>query len=205
MQAPIDREIFEGSAVWRALYTRHQHEKLVASVLLIKGFDVFLPLYPSVRKWKDRMKKLSLPLFPSYVFVRDSLARRLQILTTPGVHKMLMVGEQPAVIPEGEIEAIRRAVQSSLRVEPHPFLRCGDRVRVKSGRLEGIEGILTRKKNLYRLILSVELLGQSAAVEVDAAIVEPVGSHRLVPLFAPRVHDGQIEHSRSVLQTSYHQ
>ena len=205
MQAPIHQEVFEGNAVWRALYTRHQYEKLVASVLSIKGFDVFLPLYSSVRKWKDRMKELSLPLFPSYVFVRDSFSRRLQILTTPGVHKMLMVGGQPAVIPEAEIEAIRRAVQTTLRVEPHPFLRCGDRVRVKSGPLEGVEGILTRKKNLYRLILSVDLLGQSAAVEVDAAIVEPLSSHSRGLLFAPHVHDGLIGHTRFVSQEGHYQ
>jgi transcription antitermination factor NusG len=122
------------------------------------------------------MKELQLPLFPSYVFVRDSLLRRPEILSTPGVQKMVMMGRQPAVIPEAEIDALRRAIENSRRVEPHPFLSCGERVRVKSGCLEGVEGILIRKKNFCRLVISVELLGRSAAVEIEAACVEAVSS-----------------------------
>jgi transcription antitermination factor NusG len=160
---------------WWALYTRHQHEKVVAEMLSTKGFEVFLPLYESTRKWKDRRKILSLPLFPCYVFVRGGLDRRLQIVSTPGVHMILTRGEHVALIPETEIEAIQRAVEGPLRVEPHPFLRCGTRVRVVRGALEGVEGILTRKKNLYRLVLSVDMLAQSVAIEVNACDVEPVG------------------------------
>lgn len=160
---------------WWALYTRHQHEKVVAEMLSTKGFEVFLPLYESTRKWKDRRKILSLPLFPCYVFVRGGLDRRLQIVSTPGVHMILTRGERVALIPETEIEAIQRAVEGPLRVEPHPFLRCGTRVRVVRGALEGVEGILTRKKNLYRLVLSVDMLAQSVAIEVNACDVEPVG------------------------------
>ena len=158
---------------WWALYTRHQHEKTVAQILESKGFDVFLPLYESTRRWKDRNKLLSLPLFPCYVFVRGGLERRLQVLTTPGVHMVLYVGDRVAVIPEPEIDAIRLAVEGRHRVEPHPFLKCGERVRVTRGSLEGVEGILIRKKSLYRLVLSVEMLAQSVAVEIDAFDVEP--------------------------------
>lgn len=157
---------------WWALYTRHQHEKTVAQILESKGFEVFLPLYESTRRWKDRNKLLSLPLFPCYVFVRGGLERRLQVLTTPGVHMILYVGDRVAVIAETEIEAIRLAIYGRLRVEPHPFLRCGERVRVTRGSLEGVEGILVRKKSLYRLVLSVEMLAQSVAVEIDAFDVE---------------------------------
>ncbi len=160
---------------WWALYTRHQHERVVADMLTAKGFEVFLPLYSSVRRWKDRRKTLSLPLFPCYVFVRAGLDRKLQIVTTPGIHMVLTKGEQVAIIPESEIQAIHRVVEGYFDVEPHPFLRCGDRVRVKRGSLEGVEGILVRKKNLFRLVLSVEMLAQSVAVEIEATDVEPVG------------------------------
>ncbi len=163
-------------AVWWALYTRHQHEKVVAEMLSAKDFEVFLPLYDSIRRWKDRRKILSLPLFPCYVFVRGGLDRRLQVLTTPGVHMILYCGDHVAIIPESEIEAVQRAVEGSFRVEPHPFLRCGARVRVIRGALEGVEGILIRKKNLCRLVLSVDMLSQSVAVEVQAHDVEPCGS-----------------------------
>jgi transcription antitermination factor NusG len=160
---------------WWAVYTRHQHEKTVAEMLSTKGFEVFLPVHDSMRRWKDRQKVLSLPLFPCYVFVRGRLSRRLQVVTTPGIHMILSRGEQIAVVPEDEILAIRRAVNGNYRVEPHPFLKCGERVRVTRGSLEGVEGILVRKKNLFRLVLSVDMLAQSVGVEVSASDVEPVG------------------------------
>jgi len=162
-----------GDSVWWALYTRHQHERVVADMLTAKGFEVFLPLYESARRWKDRKKILSLPLFPCYLFVRGGLDRKLQVVTTPGIHMILYRGDRVATISETEIEAIQRAVDGSYHVEPHPFLKCGMRVRVVRGALEGVEGILVRKKNLCRLILSVDMLAQSVAVEVEAADVEP--------------------------------
>lgn len=161
------------SATWWAVYTRHQHEKVVAGLLSAKGFEVFLPLYESKRRWKDRDKMLSLPLFPCYLFVRGELDRRLQVVMTAGVHMILCNGEQVANVPEAEIQAIRKAVEAPLQVEPHPFLLCGERVRVKRGTLEGVEGILVRKKNQYRLVLSVEMLAQSVDVEIDVLDVEP--------------------------------
>jgi transcription antitermination factor NusG len=173
--------MYEDSAWW-ALYTRHQHEKMVAEMLLAKGFEVFLPLYESMRHWKDRRKLLSLPLFPCYVFVRGGFNRRLQVVTTPGVHMILHNGERVAIIPETEIEAIRKTVEGSYRVEPHPFLNCGERVRVTRGTLEGVEGVLIRKKNLCRLVLSVDMLSQSVAVEIDAADVEPAATRGTVDL-----------------------
>ena len=161
-------------AHWWALYTRHQHEKTVFNALLAKDFEVFLPMYESLRRWKDRNKLLAFPLFPCYVFIRGGLDRRLQVLTTPGVHKILYRGESVAAIPEQEIESIRRSLEANCRIEPHPFLKCGDRVRVTRGTLTGVEGILVRKKGLCRLILSVEMLAQSVAVEIDASDVVPV-------------------------------
>jgi transcription antitermination factor NusG len=161
-------------SAWWALYTRHQHEKTVADMLTAKGFEVFLPLYESMRRWKDRKKLISLPLFPCYVFVRGGLNRRLQVVTTPGVHMILSHGENFAVIPEVEIDGIRKTLEGSYRVEPHPFLKVGERVRVIRGTLEGVEGVLLRKKNMCRLVLSVAMVAQSVAVEIDAADVEPV-------------------------------
>jgi transcription antitermination factor NusG len=181
----IEVENNETSAWW-ALYTRHQHEKTVAEMLSAKGFEVFLPLYESIRRWKDRSKKLTLPLFPCYVFLRGGLNRRLQVVTTPGVHMILFHGEHVAMIPGVEIDSIRRAVEGPFRIEPHPFLKCGERVRVIRGSLLGVEGVLVRKKNLYRLVLSVDMMAKSVAVEIDATDIEPAPSRS-----SSNVHPGQ--------------
>jgi transcription antitermination factor NusG len=123
-----------------------------------------------------------LPLFPCYVFVRGAIERRLPVLTTPGVHMLITRGEHVATVPEQEIEAIQRTMQGQFRVEPHPFLRCGDRVKVIRGSLEGVEGVLTRKKNLFRLVLSVDMLAQAVAVEIDAEDVLPVMQRNVLAL-----------------------
>ena len=176
MLAPqvVDDSPSNGDLHWWALYTRHQHEKVVAEMLSAKGFEVLLPLYDSIRRWKDRQKVLSLPLFPCYVFVRGGVRRRLEVVSTPGVHMILNHGEHIALIPENEIHAIRRTMEGRFHMEPHPFIRCGDRVRVIRGSLQGVEGILIRKKNQFRLVLSVDMLAKSVAVEIDAADVEPI-------------------------------
>lgn len=163
---------------WYAIYTRHQHEKTVAQILTGKGFNTFLPLYATTHSWKDRTKALTLPLFPCYVFLKGGIERRLQIITTPGIYGLVSSAGQPAAIPDIEIEAIRRAVESGTRVEIHPFLKCGSWVRVKCGPLAGIEGILVRKKNISRLVLTVEILGTAAAIEVATFQVEAVTAPR---------------------------
>lgn len=165
-----------GVSWWHALYIRHQHEKVVAQALSGKGFEVFLPQYRAVHRWKDREKELLLPLFPNYVFLHGGLDRMLTLITTPGIHSLVCWGGRAANIPREEIEAVRRLVESAYAIEPHPFLTCGDRVRIKSGPLEGIEGILIRKTRGYRLVLSVEMLSKSASVEVDTSVVESLNS-----------------------------
>jgi transcription antitermination factor NusG len=172
-----ERQLSEDS--WYALYTRHQHEKTVNQILTGKGFNTFLPLYATTHNWKDRTKALSLPLFPCYVFLKGGIERRLQILTTPGIFGLVSSAGQPAAIPAAEIEAIQRVVQSGARVEACPYLKCGNWVRVKCGPLTGIEGILVRKKNVSRLVLTVEILGTAAAIEVAAFQVEAVNAPRL--------------------------
>ena len=164
---------------WYAIYTRHQHEKMVDQILTNKGFNTFLPLYATTHSWKDRTKALLLPLFPCYVFLKGGIERRLQIITTPGIYGLVSSAGHPAMIADTEIEAIRRVIESGTRVEAHPFLKCGNRVRVKCGPLAGIEGILVRQKNISRLVLSVELLGTAAAIEVSTFQVEAVNTPRL--------------------------
>jgi transcription antitermination factor NusG len=163
---------------WYALYTRHQHEKRVHQVLVGKGLEAFLPLYTTAHQWKDRVKRVSLPLFPCYVFLRGPFPQWLPVLTTPGIHSVVGFGGQPARISDAEIGAIRRVVESPAQAEPHPFIRCGDWIRVVAGPLRGLEGILLRKKNWCKIILSVEMLQRSVAVEVDAAMVQRIGGRR---------------------------
>jgi transcription antitermination factor NusG len=155
------------SSTWHALYTRYQHEKSVTAILSEKGFEVFCPMYPEVHRWKDRKKEVNLPLFPGYLFFADGLERKIDLLSTPGVSAIVSIGNSPAVVPEEEISALRIAADSSRRMAPHPYLKEGDKLRVKSGPLAGVEGILQRWKDVYRLVLSVELLGRAVSVEVD--------------------------------------
>jgi transcription antitermination factor NusG len=169
---PLPIETSNPASDWYALYTRHQHEKTVAQVLTRKGFEILLPLYESVRRWKDRTKVLSLPLFTCYVFLKGGLERRCEVLNTPGIYELLSTGGQPIAIPTAEIDAIQQVMKSGLRLEPHPFLKIGERVRIKRGPLAGLQGLLVRQKNVYRLVISVEMLGRAAVVEVDSFLVE---------------------------------
>lgn len=164
-----------GAPNWYALFTRHQHEKSVVFALSNKNHEVYLPLYHSVRRWQDRDKQLWLPLFPCYVFIREGMDRQLQILTTPGVIHIVKLGGRPAVVPKHQLNAIRQIIESCPKVETHPYLQSGDRVRVKTGPLIGLEGILTRKKGVASLVISIEMLGRSAAVEIDVLNVERIG------------------------------
>jgi transcription antitermination factor NusG len=119
---------------------------------------------------------LSLPLFPCYVFMYGNLRRSLDVVTTPGIQGFVMTGNRAAAIPESEIEAVRRVVNGSFHAEQCPFLQCGARVRVNSGPLNGIEGILVRKKNHLRLVLSVGILGKAVSVEVDSTSIDRVAT-----------------------------
>jgi len=164
------------TSCWYALYTKHQHEKSAANFLARSGFEVLLPLYRTKHQWKDRSKIVQLPVFPCYLFLRTSLERKLEVLRTPGIFWFVGHGDRACSVPQYEIEAVRRVVQNSTRFEPHPYLKSGDRVRVRSGPLVGIEGFLIRFKNQYRIVLSVELLQKSVAVEVEISAVKRVES-----------------------------
>ena len=160
-----------GKAKWYALYTAARHEKIVMQHVESRGITCFLPCYRSVRHWKDRRKELELVLFPSYVFVRIALHNRLEVLQLPGVVRLVTFNGQPAALPEDEIESLRTRLSGG-RIEPHPYLRVGRRVRVRSGPMQGLEGVIQRSGDRCRLIFSVDLIMRSVAVEVDEADVE---------------------------------
>jgi transcription antitermination factor NusG len=162
----------ENQGHWYVAYTKHQHEKSVAALLSKKGFDVLLPLYRSAHKWKDRMQTVELPVFPCYVFLQMSLERKLAVLQTPGIFWLVGSAGNAEVVPDSDIESIRKVTASAAVFEPHPFLKSGDRVRVVEGPMAGVEGILTRVKNRYRVVLAVDLLQQALAVEIDITAVE---------------------------------
>ncbi len=164
-----------GPRNWYALFTRYQHEKSVALALSNKSHEIYLPLYRSVRRWQDRVKQIWLPLFPCYVFIREGMDRHLQIVTTPGIINIVGWGGRPAMVPQGQLDAVKQILETRLCIEAHPYLQSGDRVRVKTGPLEGLEGILTRQKGITRLVVSIEMLGRSAAVDIDVLNVERIG------------------------------
>jgi len=156
---------------WYAAYTNANHEKRVALQVRLRAVEHFLPVYESVRQWKDRRVKLDLPLFPGYVFVRLALRDRLQVLQVPGVVRLVGFIGLPTPLPDEEIESLRLALHEGLRVEPHPYLKVGRRVRITKGPLAGREGILKRWKRDLRVVLSTQLIQRSISVEVDASSV----------------------------------
>src|SRR5580704_2431595 len=157
---------------WYAAQTCANHEKRVQEQLRQRAVDSYLPVYASVRRWKDRRVSLDLPLFPGYVFVRLALCDRLPVLQTPSLVRLVGFGGQPAPLPDQEIEALRRGLSKEVRIEPHPFLKVGHRVRVRSGPFQGLEGILVRKKNISRFVISLDLIMRSVATEIDPAELE---------------------------------
>jgi transcription antitermination factor NusG len=159
---------------WYAASTSANHEKRVAEQLTRRSVEHFLPVYQVVRRWKDRRVMLQLPLFPGYIFVRLALHDRLKVLQVPGVVKLVGFSGTPSALPQEEIDALRTSLAAGVRAEPHPYLVVGRRVRVKSGPLTGMEGILKRKKNQDRLVISLDMILRSVAVEVSALELEPM-------------------------------
>jgi transcription antitermination factor NusG len=164
-----------GSGDWYAAYTKHQHEKRVADSFTNKGFEVFFPVYAAAHRWKDRTQMVTLPLFPCYIFLRTDLERKLEILRTPGVFGLVGNAGRATSIPDCDLEMVRKITTGRSRIAPHPYLKCGDRVRVCVGPLAGAEGILVQVKNRYRVVVSVELLQKAVAVEVDFSALERLG------------------------------
>lgn len=157
---------------WYAAYTCARHEKRVSQQLQDREIDSFLPLYHSVRRWKDRRKEVDLPLFPGYVFVHLASEDRLRVLQVPGVVRFVSFSGRPAALEQGEIETLRDGIANGIHAEPHPYLKVGRRVRIKNGPLAGMEGILVRKKDRFRVVISLDLIMRSVSAEVQAEDLE---------------------------------
>jgi transcription antitermination factor NusG len=165
---------------WYVICTSPRHEKNVYRQLEERTVGSFLPMYASVRRWKDRRKVLDLPLFPGYVFVRMNAENRLELLRLPGVLGFICFQGKPAPVATSEIQHLQVTLLDPMRVQPHPFLKAGRRVRIRSGALAGVEGIFLRKRDRVRIVLSISLLQRSVAVEIDAEDVEPISQRRNV-------------------------
>ena len=170
---------------WYALQIQSKLGSLASATLCGKGYEAYLPLYRCGRRWSDRVKQLDRPLFPGYLFCRFDVCDRLPILTTPGVISVVGAGKTPVPVDEEEIEAIRAILRSGLVAQPWPFLQVGSKVYIERGPLTGLEGIITNTDKVYRLIVSVNLLQRSVAVEIDREWARPVAKGmgpRAVPL-----------------------
>ena len=164
-----DLELF-----WYAAHTCANHEKRVAQQVERRSLECFLPLYKSVRRWKDRRVRLAMPLFPGYVFVRLNLRDRLKVLAIPGVAKLVGFDGHPAPVPNEDIETIRACLAGPNTIQPHRYLQRGQQVRVLSGPLAGLTGIVVRQRKSSRFVISFELLMRSVAVELDSSDLHAV-------------------------------
>lgn len=164
------------SGPWFALFTRANHEKKVAAYCAERQLEHFLPLYRVVHSWSNNRKgKVDLPLFPGYLFVRVSKKERYRALSAPGAISLVGAGGIPSPVPEEEIDSLRIGLATH-KFEPHPYITVGTRVRVRNGALAGMIGVVVRYKNALRVVLSIELIQQSVALEIDESDLEPVSS-----------------------------
>lgn len=159
---------------WLAAYTRSRHEYQVADQLRLKSLEFILPTYCRVSRWSDRIKRSETPLFPGYIFVHVADHERVPVLQTVGVVHLVSVAGKPAILPEGDVERLRTCAARSAEVEPHPYLRIGHRVRVKHGPFAGWEGTLVEKQNALRLVINVEHIMKSVAINLHGADVEAI-------------------------------
>jgi transcription antitermination factor NusG len=174
---------------WYAVYTYPRHEKAVAEQLEAKCVEAFLPIFASRSRWKDRNVVISRPLFPGYVFTRITMGDRTKIVSVPSVVRILSFNGRPAEIPDQEIESVRLCVRGGATLEAHPIPEVGEPVRVCSGAFEGVEGIVLGRKNKCKVIISISLIHQAVALEIDSKHLEPVRSASsacLLPGYTPR-------------------
>jgi transcription antitermination factor NusG len=159
---------------WYAVRTRSNHEKRVAERLVHRNIDHLLPIYTSLRQWKDRKVSLSMPLFPGYLFARLCVRERLLVLEVPGVAGLVGIGSQPVPLADEEIRAIQGCMKPQSSIVPHPYLNVGKRARVRCGPFQGIEGIVVSTNNETRLVISFNLIQSSVTLEIDQIELEPV-------------------------------
>lgn len=158
---------------WFALHTRSRHEKSVGQILERKQIEAFLPLYETIRRWRNGDHRVQLPLFPGYVFVRIPLLDRLHVLKIPGAVRLVGFDGAPLPLGDDEVESLRRALSAGVKAQPHPYLTVGRRVKITVGALAGREGVLIRRKGNMRVVLSITLIQRSIVVEADAADLIP--------------------------------
>jgi transcription antitermination factor NusG len=167
MGAALDRK-------WYAVYTVPQHEKSALKQLDIREIESFLPTYETVRVWKNRQRmKLILPLFPTYLFVHINSRERAKVLQSPGVLQIVGNSREYVPLPDSEVEFLCSDFCRQ-RIEPYRDLVIGEKVRIKSGVMQGLQGTLVRKSNSLRFVLTLELINQHAAIQVDAEDLEPI-------------------------------
>jgi transcription antitermination factor NusG len=161
---------------WYALYTRSRFEKKMLSELTDRSIEVFLPMREILSRWKDRKKRIWVPLFPGYIFVNhvDTPENRFRILNIPGAVRFVGMEGHANPIPEAQIQCVRRFLESSIAIDPYPYMQVGARVEVIAGPLKGIQGILVEKRGRFRFVIQVDLIRQAVSVEIDASDVRPI-------------------------------
>ena len=163
---------------WYVLQCWARKESAISHRLGEQGYECFLPTYKSTREWSDRKKVVEQPLFPGYVFCRFEYTQRRPVVLTPGVLQIVGFGKTPVPVEQKEIEAIQLAVASELPSQPWPYIEIGERVRIHTGKLAGLEGLLINIKGNHRVVLSVTLLQRSVALEVDLAWIASLEKSR---------------------------
>lgn len=152
---------------WYAVYTKANHEKRVAEELTLRSVEIFLPLYEEIHQWKDRRRRIKIPLFSGYVFVRTSLESRSVMHQIPGFVRLVGFGGVPASLCDQQIESLRLSVSAGARAEPVQQTLKGSRVRIKNGPFAGFEGLAVRQGRSYRLVVSIDLIQRKVLVDVD--------------------------------------
>lgn len=158
---------------WYAIYTRPRHEKRVTEQLTMKSVETLFPVYESIRRWKNGRHRVQFPLFPGYAFVRIALRNRLEVMKVPGVVRLVGFNGKPTPLADEEITQLRQGLDAGIDVRPHPYLTVGRYVRVVSGPLQGLRGILIRRKGQFRVVVSIDLIMRSMMADVDIADVRP--------------------------------
>jgi len=156
---------------WYALQVKARHERATAVHLSARSMEIYAPVYVTKERWSDRIKQLERPLFPGYVFCRFRTDQRLAVLTTPGVMSIVGFGTVPAPVSEDELQAVRAIARSGLPYSPWPYVRVGDGVRIEGGCMQGMRGTLVRTRDQFRVVVNIELLQRSVAVEIDRELV----------------------------------
>jgi transcription antitermination factor NusG len=178
LRQPIDSTSTVGpeSQNWYALHTRSRHERLVAQRLAERGVETFLPIVTEEHRWSDRKKSVQLPLFSCYVFAKFVPKRldRLQVLRVGGVLGLVGSQGEGTPIPDEQVDTVRTLIDGATPWSPYPFLKIGQRVRIRGGALEGVEGILMSRNGTHTLVISVDAIQRSLAVRVEGYQVEAI-------------------------------